>query len=36
LITRIMPRVIGKVSQAFERIAQEAHGPPGSIISKWI
>jgi hypothetical protein len=36
LITRIMPRVGGEVSQAFQRIAKEAHGPHSSIISKRI
>ena len=31
LITRVMPRVVGEVSQEFQRIAKEAHGPHSSL-----
>jgi len=36
LITRIVPRALREVAQAFERIAKEAHWRHRSIISDWI
>ena len=36
LITRIMPRALGEVSQAFERITKETQRPHDPIISNWI
>jgi hypothetical protein len=36
LITRVMPRVVGEVSQALQRISKKAHGPHCLIISSWI
>jgi hypothetical protein len=36
LVTCIVTRALGKVSQALERIAKEAHRPHSSSISDWI
>jgi hypothetical protein len=36
LITRVVPRVLGKVPQALERVSAEPHWPHVLIISDWI
>jgi hypothetical protein len=36
LVTSVVTRALGKVSQALERIAKEAHRSHSSIISDWI
>ena len=36
LIARVMPRVLGEVSQALERVAEKVYAPHTLIISNWI
>ena len=35
-VARLVPGVLGEVSQALERVAEEAHWPHSLIISNWI